>query len=245
MKNVLVIGATSGIARAMSDRLAREGARLFLVGRSAPRLEDLRSHLKTLGAAEVGIAAADLVDKAACRQAIESGIEALGKIDLAVFAQGVLGDNSIATREPDAGLQLIDVNYSSVVHGLILVANQLRAQRSGSLAILGSVAGDRSRKSLYAYGATKAALAFYATGLSAELEPHGVHVCLIKPGPIDTPMTRHLKRGLLMASADTAARLILVAIEKKRNVAYVPGFWRVILAVFRLIPESLFRRLPL
>jgi short-subunit dehydrogenase len=128
---------------------------------------------------------------------------------------------------------------------LSILANYFEKRGEGTLAAISSVAGDRGRQSNYVYGTAKAAVNAYLQGLRNRLYSKGVHVLTIKPGFVDTPMTAHLKQGPLFASVDQVARDIVKAIEKKKCIIYTPWFWRWIMLVIRLIPESLFRRLKL
>jgi len=95
------------------------------------------------------------------------------------------------------------------------------------------------------YGSAKGALSIYLAGLRGRLQKSGVTVLTIKPGFVDTPMTAHLKKGLLFASADKVAAGIDRAIEKKKDVVYLPGFWRLIMLIIRLIPERIFKKLKI
>jgi short-subunit dehydrogenase len=114
----------------------------------------------------------------------------------------------------------------------------------GSLVLIGSVAGDRGRKSNYVYGAAKGLVARYAEGLQHRFAGTGVKVILIKPGPTDTPMTAHLARkGARLAPVEGVAADILDAIDHGRSVAYVPAKWRLIMLVIRHLPRFLFNRL--
>ena len=112
--------------------------------------------------------------------------------------------------------------------------------------MISSVAGDRGRQSNYIYGAAKGALTLFLSGLRNRLNPAGVQVLTVKPGFVDTPMTAHLdKKGLLWAKPEDIARSIWKGYEKGRNVVYAPIFWWVIMAIIKMIPESIFKRLKL
>jgi hypothetical protein len=82
-------------------------------------------------------------------------------------------------------------------------------------------------------------------GLRNRLHRTGVHVLTIKPGLVDTPMTAGLRKGLLWAKPDAVAVGIYEAIRKKRDVVYLPKFWRLIMWLLRAIPEPIFKRLRL
>ncbi|HNY48611.1 MAG TPA: SDR family NAD(P)-dependent oxidoreductase, partial [Casimicrobium sp.] len=114
----------------------------------------------------------------------------------------------------------------------------------GTVAVISSVAGDRGRGSNHAYGAAKAGLTAFCSGLRARMHARGVHIVTIKPGFIDSPMTAHIaKKGALWASPEAVAKGIVNAIDKKRDVVYLPSFWRVIMLIIAHVPEAIFKRL--
>ncbi|HSR08635.1 MAG TPA: SDR family NAD(P)-dependent oxidoreductase, partial [Bryobacteraceae bacterium] len=115
----------------------------------------------------------------------------------------------------------------------------------GHIAVIGSVAGDRIRRSNYVYGTSKSGLALFAEGLRLRLAPANVPVLVVKPGFVDTPMTAHLKKSVLFASPQYVARGILRAVEAGKNEIYLPGFWRLIMLVIRQLPYAVMKRLPL
>jgi short-subunit dehydrogenase len=114
----------------------------------------------------------------------------------------------------------------------------------GTIVVLGSVAGDRGRKSNYVYGAAKGLVTRYMQGLQHRLAGSGVKAVLIKPGPTDTPMTASLKeKGAKLASVDEVAAAILVAVDKGMSVAYVPKKWWVIMMIIRHLPRFIFNKM--
>jgi short-subunit dehydrogenase len=126
-----------------------------------------------------------------------------------------------------------------------VLAEYFAAQRRGVIAVISSVAGDRGRQSNYVYGAAKAAVTAFASGLRQKLFPRGVRVLTIKPGFVDTPMTAAFPKGILWASPQRVARDIVRAMDGGRAVLYTPWFWRPIMAVINSIPEAIFCRLRL
>jgi short-subunit dehydrogenase len=126
-----------------------------------------------------------------------------------------------------------------------VLANRFEAQRSGSIAVISSVAGDRGRQSNYVYGAAKGAVTLLLQGLRNRLSKSGVQVLTIKPGFVDTPMTAEFKKGALWAKPDDIAHGIVSAIDRRRDVVYLPGFWRLIMLIIRHIPEPIFKRMSL
>jgi short-subunit dehydrogenase len=135
----------------------------------------------------------------------------------------------------------------SVVSLLTPLANQFASKGRGLLAVISSVAGDRGRQSNYVYGAAKSGLDAYLQGLRNRLFKSGVQVLTIKPGFVDSPMTAHIegRGGALWAQPEDIAQGIVKAIEKRKDVVYLPGFWALIMLIVRSVPEWLFKRLSL
>lgn len=245
MKKVLIIGGTSAMAQAIAAQLVQTGAALHLLGRSVPRLEVVAASLKARGAASVSIAAINFDDFATHVPAIEYAAAQLGGLDAAILCHGSLGDQKACEQD----FKLLEAEFRTNCLGamsfLSHLANRFERQGSGQIIAISSVAGDRGRQSNYVYGAAKAGLTAFLQGLRNRLYPKGVNVLTVKPGFVDTPMTAHLKKGLLMASPDKVARDILRAAEKNRCVLYTPWFWRWIMLIIKLIPEKIFRTLKL
>ena len=129
---------------------------------------------------------------------------------------------------------------------LTRLASQFETQRCGTLAVIASVAGDRGRPSNYLYGSAKAAVSTFCEGLRARLFKVGVHVITIKPGFVDTPMTKNLALpAALVAKPEAVGLQIVNGIELKRSTLYAPGFWALIMLIIRSIPQPIFKRLNL
>jgi short-subunit dehydrogenase len=141
-------------------------------------------------------------------------------------------------------LRELNTNFTSAASLLSYAAASLERRKTGVLAVITSVAGDRARRSNYVYGTAKGALTLFVQGLRARLFASGVRVLTIKPGPVDTPMTAHMKKGLLTASPKSVAATIYREMEDgKAEVIYVPAYWRLIMAGIRAIPESVGKKM--
>jgi decaprenylphospho-beta-D-erythro-pentofuranosid-2-ulose 2-reductase len=245
MQKILIIGATSAIAEASARRFAQRGDALYLLARNSERLEALLADLKIRGAASTAGAAFDANDFARHAGAIEGAAAALGGLDAVLIAHGTLPDQQACQADPALALKEISTNALSVISLLTTVANRFEAQRSGTIAVIGSVAGDRGRQSNYVYGSAKGMLAVFLQGLRNRLCKSGVHVLTIKPGFVDTPMTAAFPKGPLWATPDQVAGAIVKAMDRKRNVLYTPFFWLAIMSIIRAIPESIFKKLSL
>ena len=245
MQKVLIVGATSAIAEASARLWAARGDALFLVGRNATRLEIIAADLSVRGAATVGCFVMDAADTAKHAAMLDAAFIALGGLDVALIAHGTLPDQKACEASVELTLKEIDNNGLSVVALATLLGDKFEAQGHGSLAVIGSVAGDRGRQSNYVYGAAKGLVSLFLQGLRNRLAKKGVQVLTIKPGFVDTPMTASFKKGALWAQPDDIARGILRAIEQRKDIVYLPGFWRLIMLIIRHIPERVFKRLSL
>ena len=245
-QRVLIIGATSAIAHACARLWAADQASFVLVGRRGEALEQNASDLLARGALAVSTQVHDFADTAAGDAWLGDAWDRLGQVDIVLVAYGTLPDQARCEADPLAAMQAFNANGSSVIDLLTRVANRMQPQRQGVIAVISSVAGDRGRASNYVYGAAKAAVSTFCSGLRARLVHAGIHVVTIKPGFVATPMTAGLPLpAKLVVSAEVAGQGIVKAIAARRNVAYVPGFWWLIMTITRLIPEALFKRLKL
>jgi decaprenylphospho-beta-D-erythro-pentofuranosid-2-ulose 2-reductase len=244
ISSAVIIGATGAIAQAVARRLAPRGVRFLLVGRDGPRLSAVADDLRVRGAGQADTAAvSDLADLAQHDRIVDGALGLLGSIDLVVIAHGSLPDQERIEGDAAAVIESLEVNALSAISFMTRFANVLEKQRQGTMAVIGSVAGDRARRSNYVYGTAKAALAAFASGLRARLAASGVYVLTVKPGFVDTPMTAGLRKNVLFATADSVGSAIVRAIDRRADVLYVPGFWRWIMLAIRLLPEAIFKRM--
>jgi decaprenylphospho-beta-D-erythro-pentofuranosid-2-ulose 2-reductase len=245
MQRILIMGATSAIAEATARLFAGRGDAIMLVGRNAERLLAIAADLKVRGASQASTLVID-ARGADYAEVVQSAKQQLGgELDCALIAHGTLTNQAEAQRSVAFMREEFETNALSVMALCTELANLFEARSSGTIAIISSVAGDRGRQSNYAYGAAKAAVSAFASGLRQRLYPKGVRVVTIKPGFVDTPMTASFKKGALWAKPDKVARDIVRAIERGSSVVYTPGFWRLIMLIIRSIPEFVFRRLRL
>lgn len=244
-RKVLLLGAASAIAQETAKLLAAEGDRLFLVARSENQLEIVARDLEARGAAGVGRLAVDLNDFARHAELVERATQAMDGLDTVIVAHGLLGDDDRSQTDWAEADLVIRTNFTSAAAVLTLVAQRFEAQGAGTIVGISSVAGDRGRRSNYVYGAAKGGFSLFLQGLRSRLQDKGVHVLTVKPGPVDTPMTEHLTKGFLFARASDVARGIQRAMRRRKDVAYLPWFWRIIMGVIVSIPEPLFKRMRL
>ncbi len=193
--------------------------------------------------AEIAVVVSELIDPSTI-QTLVAQIVADSAVDSVLIAQGTLPDQAMCQQELVACADALVINAVSPVLFTEAFAEYFAARKAGTLALIGSVAGDRGRKSNYIYGAAKGLLTRYAEGLQHRFAGSGIHVVLINPGPTDTPMTAAFKQqGMRLAAPERVASQIVKAMRQGKPVAYIPGYWRWIMTVISLLPRVVFNRL--
>ncbi len=243
---IVILGATSAIARALADAFARDGYPIVLAARDMEEAETIAADIRVRFGVEAHplLLEADRFDTHeafvdACRKVAD---DAIGGI---VLCYGFMDQQAKAQADFDIARRTLDVNFTSAVSLLERFAAYFEARGTGFIAAISSVAGDRGRQSNYIYGASKAGLSAYLEGLRNRLYHCGIPVTTIKPGFVDTKMTFGLPGLFLVASPEKAARAMHAAIVKQRNVVYVPWFWRYIMLIIRHVPEWQFKKMKM
>ncbi|HHL21797.1 MAG TPA: SDR family oxidoreductase [Aliiroseovarius sp.] len=240
----IILGATSSMARAFARAQAERGARLLLAGRDMEELKRLAADMQARGAAEALPVAFDARKPEGFAPIIERAEAGPGMISAACFVGSMPPQEAI-----DADPALLDGTIADSFTGparfLHMLAPVLEARGGGTIVGVASVAGDRGRISNHVYGAAKAGFATYLSGLRNRLNREGAHVVTVKPGFVDTAMTWGLPGMFLVASPEAVAARIIRAVEKRHNVVYTPGFWRLIMTIIRLIPEPIFKKMSI
>jgi short-subunit dehydrogenase len=241
-QRIVILGATSAIAEAAARLWAARGARLILAGRNEARLNEIAADLKARGASETIDWPLDFVAADAGTE-LTKMVDRLGGLDVLLLAYGVLGDQSELERNSAAAARLIATNFSSAAAWCLAAAALLEKQRAGTLLVIGSVAGDRGRRSNFIYGATKGGLALLVEGIAHKLALVGARAVIIKPGFVDTPMTAAIaNKGALWATPEGIAPIIVRAGERGGPAVYAPAFWRGIMLVIRNLPAAVFNK---
>jgi short-subunit dehydrogenase len=245
VKRNLVIGGTSAIAEATARLLAARGDALYLVGRNAQQLSAIAADLTVRGSPRVGSEVLDANNFIEHEAMLSRAEQFLGGLDTVLIAHGTLSDQKACETSVELTLAELQTNALSVVALLTRIANRLALQRSGTIAVISSVAGDRGRGSNYVYGSAKALVSAFLSGLRQRMRPYGVAVITIKPGFVDTPMTAAFTKGLLWVRPERVAAGIVRALDRRAATVYLPEFWRPIMLIIRAMPEGLFGRLKL
>jgi short-subunit dehydrogenase len=239
----MILGATSSIARAVADQLAREGHPLYLAGRDLPELWRVASDLQIRHGVEVNVGVFDADDPSLHAAFIENAIVRTKGLGGAVVAFGHLGDQTETEQTPQLAQATIMRNFSAAVSVLLHIANHLEESRTGFIVAISSVAGDRGRYTNYIYGSAKAGLSTFMQGLRSRLQKVGIPVLTVKPGFVDTAMTFGKEGMRKVATPELVGKRIVQAIKQRKDVVYVPGMWRWIMLVIKLVPEKMFKKL--
>lgn len=243
--NLIIIGATSAIAEQCARIWLRQPvAKLYLLGRDLHRLERVAADLRVRNATadilpvKTDFHAADQID------ATISAIFSETAIDIVLIAHGSLPDQPECQQNLPICNDALQINGVSPVLFAEACARQMEAVGHGKIAMIGSVAGDRGRKSNYVYGAAKGLVDRYAQGLQHRFAGTAVQITLIKPGPTDTPMTAHLKSGgARLASPEAVAAQIVDGVAAGKRQIYTPGKWALIMLIIRHLPAFVFNKL--
>jgi len=244
-KRIVIIGATSAIAEHCARLwLAKQQAELTLLGRDARRIERVATDLKVRSPqSEIRVAQAEFLDPEAINATVRDIVKS-GRVDIVLIAHGSLPEQTECQNDLQSCRDALEINGVSPVLYAEAFAKEMEKANHGTIALIGSVAGDRGRKSNYVYGAAKGLVTRYAQGMQHRFAGSGVKVVLIKPGPTDTPMTAHLKgKGAKLAPVEGVAKQIVEGVESGKPVIYAPGKWWLIMMVIQHIPQSIFKNM--
>ena len=245
MRKILIVGATSAIAEATARIWAQRGDYLFLVARNTGKLEAIADDLRVRGGPKVEIYCMDANDFHTHVPMLDAAEQALSGLDTVLIAHGTLSDQAACLASVELTMQEIKTNALSVIALLTHIANRFEQQKSGTIGVISSVAGDRGRQSNYVYGSAKSMITAFTSGLRQRLDKSGVAVVTIKPGFVDTPMTSEFKKGFLWTKPENVGVSIVRACDGKSAVIYTPRYWRAIMAIIKSVPESIFKKTSL
>jgi short-subunit dehydrogenase len=244
VKKVVVVGGTKGIGRAVARRLVARGDKVALLGRQAADLAASAGDLAARGTGEPPVTVVmDLAQPATFDAALDEASRALGGIDTVVVTAGAFGTQDALEADAEARDRVLTTNFTHTIQFCEAARTRLLAAGGGTLCVLGSVAGDRARKPVVLYGATKAGVAYYMNGLDARYRAAGLKAVLVKPGFVRTGMTAGLKEPPFAADPDDVAPAIVRAIDRGTPQIYVPAIWRLVMLVIRSLPRAAMRRL--
>ncbi len=237
--SVLILGATSRIARELANRYAERGQAVFVAARDTDEAERIAADLRVRHGAQAVAGGFDATDFDGHAAFVDDVAAAVGPIDVAVVAFGDMGDGGDDVR------RVIEVNFTGAASICEALAAHMAPRGTGCIIGISSVAGDRGRQSNYLYGSAKGGFTLYLQGLRNRLFKQGVHVMTVKLGFVDTRMTFGMETGIPIASPAQVSRAVVAAAERKVDAFYYPHFWRGIMTVIRAVPEKVFKRLSL
>jgi decaprenylphospho-beta-D-erythro-pentofuranosid-2-ulose 2-reductase len=242
-KRALVIGASSGMGAALAMRLAYEGYDLALIAR---REKLLSAVCKEINKKDKGLAryyVHNVIDYSIVPDLLRRIISDLGGLDLVVYAAGVNFAPLMNEYNTENDRRMIEVNLMGAFTWLNPIAALFQSSKSGQIVGISSVAGERGRVGNPGYNTSKAGLTSYLESLRNRLTRHGVNVLTVKAGFVQTDMLKAAQKVMFPITAERAAEDIWKAIRARRQVVYIPWFWRWIMLVIRNIPSFLFRRM--
>jgi hypothetical protein len=244
-QRLVIVGATSAIAEHCARLWVSDAAiDLTLVGRDLTRIQRVAADLRVRSPQSViRVLEVGFLDPVEIQFAVDA-IAAQGGIDMVMIAHGALPEQDRCQNDLAVCRDALEINGVSPVLFAEAFARHMAAAGRGTLALVGSVAGDRARRSNYVYGAAKGLVASYAEGLRHRFAGTAIRVILVKPGPTATPMTAHLQsRGARLASVERVAKIIVHAISNGQPVVYAPGQWKLIMQIIRSLPWFVFRKI--
>lgn len=246
-QSAIVVGASSGIGEAVARLLAKGGTRVTLVARRGERLQAICADLaKEVPADRVAWRAHDVRAGGEVPSIWDSVERESGAVDLLVFASGVMPAVGPSEYDWEKDREILETNLIGAVAWLDQAALRMETARRGTIVGVSSVAGDRGRRGMPAYGTSKAALNCFLESLRNRLTRHGVDVVTVRPGYVATPMTEGLPLpAKATISADRAAALILAAARRGSCDVYVPWPWAWVMRIIRWMPSFIFRRLSI
>jgi NAD(P)-dependent dehydrogenase (short-subunit alcohol dehydrogenase family) len=206
--SALVTGAGRGIGRSIALALAREGARITAVARSAGELDSLVEEIETVGGRGVAFAG-DLRSPSACAGAVAAAVECFGGLQILVNNAGVGAFSNVAETTDEEWDTIIGTNLSAAFR-LTRAALPHLSHRGGHIVMISSLAGHNPIAGMAAYCASKAALDHFAACLMLEVRQKGVKVTTIAPGSVDTAFgaSRPADTSWMLTAEDVAQTVV-------------------------------------
>jgi len=238
-QTVLVLGGTSDIGQAIVAELASPSLRRVILAVRQP--DQVNVDEIEAGDAEVNVVKFDATDFASHEALVADVASEYGDLDVVIQAFGQLGATDL--QDPLASAELASVNYGGAVSSGLAVAKQLRSQGHGTLVVLSSVAGVRTRASNFVYGSTKAGQDAFATGLGHALHGSGAKVMTVRPGFVRSSMTAGLEDGPMAVDPQDVAEAVATGLRRGSSVVWAPGKLRVVFGMLRYAPDFLWRKL--
>ena len=244
MKKILIIGANSAIAQATAKILAKENADFYLLARNKDKLEKFAAYLKDNGAKSVEDHKLNTNDFNRLEPIIDLAFKKMQYFDIILIAHGTLPKQRLC--EKDLNLMRLEQmnNAISTTSLLTIITNKLGRNHNTVLATITSIADNWINRNNYIYASAKGMVSIFLKGLRVKFQKSKITILEIKPGLVKTPMTAHLKKKWAV-SAEFVAKKIVIAINKKKEIVYIPYLWKWVLFILNKIPKSLLNKLNL
>lgn len=241
----VIVGASTGFGAALARKLASEGYDLGLLSRRLEQLEELAEEIESAHPVAVFCYRHDVRDRQQVPATLQGVARDLGRLDIFIYNAGIMFRQDAEIYDADEDVEMIEVNTLGAVAWLAPVAQRFARAGAGQIVAVGSIAGERGRRALPGYGASKAALHTYLEGLRNRVSRYGVTVTTLKPGQMQTAMLEKAAALRGPIAVERAADLAWRAIERGSQVAYIPARWGLIALALRSIPSFIFRRMNL
>ncbi len=244
-KSILITGASSGIGEALAHEMARKGHSLALTARRLDDLEKIRDEIKrSHSSARVEVARLDVTDYESVPGVVQECARALGGLDIVLANAGVGLGEKIGRNEFGKARKTIRVNLIGAIATVDAAMSHFLERGKGHVVGISSVAAFRGMPRASSYAASKAGFAVYLEALRAEMHRKNIHVTVLYPGYIDTPLNRMLPRRPFVIPVEKGAAIIARMIEKKVKSSAVPVFpWRFIGPLLKILPTSIISRM--
>lgn len=244
-QSAVVVGGTSDLAFAVLEELAQRRLRtVLLTGRDRTSLDRVAVRLRSFGVTDVVTHVHDVCDLDGARALADKALAVLGQIDLVLVAVGALGSSSLDALDARGVADTATTNFTGPAAVIAELTTVLRAQGSGRIVVLSSVAAVRARRANFVYGASKAGLDAYCQGLGDALVGSGVTVVVVRPGFVRTAMTASLPSQPFAARPADVGRAVVDGLSRGAETIWVPGALRAVFALLRIAPRALWRKLP-
>lgn len=245
-QKIVIVAATSTIAEHCARIWAKQNSTQFvLVGRDSSHLQEIAQDLEVRASRKCcQIKLADFENAESISNLVES-IYKEGIPDIVLIAHGVLYDQNKCQNDLQLCKKTLEITGVSPVLFAEAFVNSMEKIQHGTLAIIGSVAGERGKRSNYIYGAAKSLIEHYVQGLQHRLSGNKIRIILVKPGPTSTKMTVTMKENANFAAPNLVAKDIITGINQGKKVIYSPKKWSIIMFVIRNLPNFIFKHLKI